>query len=655
MEKISLRPLIKELVFRNEDEDNVHFDASYYQGANGQEKNLGSLMVLGHIKYQGDDLAYLISLISSMAKREYYSVPSVQEQDPKTSFERTLKKLNDVLDEFFQNNKFKLSIGLLAIAGDNIFISRLGKFRVALARKDEYIDILNNIELFRKGEESAQKFSNIISGKLQPKDKLFAYFPGRSIISREKQLNPIFIGQGQEEFSQKLADLADGSKAFTLCGFHVNMLTVKEIPLPTSKKIMPDVIMGKLAYPVAEVTSSDEVGLKNQEQETEKRAPDLQAETPRIIPAEVSVGKRGNVFAPLLTSLSGLNVFRKFSIGSRKKFAFAALVIIIPLISFAIIRGGQSRDGRAAFSKAREDLKTAKTRLDGGDSREARSLLLATLAGVADFRGNKFEGIKNEAGQILNSVDKTSDKAPVLIFDAAGQKRFSKLAVPSDALYVLTDDGGFLAVGQTSLKELPPVGAGSFLTLADDNFALMLATDGNFSFYHSKTQKLAKQKLTLPGEGSFQDADFYENNLYLLFQNSIHKYGDVTQSGLKPSLWISDNANGQLISLTVDGNVYALNDEGKVVRYFKNQKDGELDLKIKPSRAGVLRTGKDSPFLFLSDPENRRVYVFDKNGGALKTSYDLSHAGQIIDLAIDAEKGLVWALSADNKIWQIGQ
>src|SRR3989344_504919 len=192
MEKITLKPIARELLYKA-DEANTHFDVLTYTGTTAQEKQLGSLYLIGHAKYEEEDLGYVVSLISSLAKREYYSGESIKNQNPKTAFENSLKKLNEVLEDFFKNKSLALNVGIAAIVGDQIYISKLGKFKVGLARGDQYIDVLNNIELFQKSPEAEQQFSNIISGKLQPGDKIFAYYPARAITSRERSLQGVLL------------------------------------------------------------------------------------------------------------------------------------------------------------------------------------------------------------------------------------------------------------------------------------------------------------------------------------------------------------------------------------------------------------------------------------------------------------------------------
>ena len=100
----------------------------------------------------------------------------------------------------------------------------------------------------------------------------------------------------------------------------------------------------------------------------------------------------------------------------------------------------------------------------------------------------------------------------------------------------------------------------------------------------------------------------------------------------------------------MDGNVYALNADGKLIKYFKGAKAGEVDLQLVPTAGSRIFTFKDSAFVYLADRTNGLVYVFDKATGELKTTYNLSLAGTINDIFISPD-GSVWILSADNKVW----
>ncbi len=610
MEKITLKPAVKELFYKN-GEANVYFDILSCQGSTNQEKNLGSLFIVSQVKYSTGDLSYMVSLISSLAKREFYSATSVQEQNPKEAFSRTLKKLNEVLEEFFQNKDFKLNIGLVAITGENIFISRLGKFKINLARNDQFIDILNNVDLFSKDTAGEKQFSNIISGKLQQNDKLFAFFPTRSITSREKQLNDVFLKGGQEEFQQKIAALASNANNFSCCGVHIDMRQLKEIPLrpapkysiplaspvsaasmglktepPSFNTVAPQPIKSRAKDEDVESEENEEAPLEPEEDETESDDELSPAEQPRIIPAELSITRRDGFFTPLAAQFNKLRFLSRISNKAKLGIfvSLAAIVIAIPVF-LIFLKGSDQSNG--TISLANDNLKLAQSRISQSNVKDARSLLQAALFNLSALSNKKAENVRNQISQVLAGLDRVSDKQPVVDETADGSKIFASI--------------------------VPKALAG-------------IATDKNSALY--------------------------EGNLYVLAETgmTIYKYVDAANGKTAQTTW--GPLESRAVAIAVDGNIYALNDAGKLIKYYKGKKESEFDLQLSPSADGRIFTAKDSAFIYLSDKTNKKVYVFDKASGELKTSYDLAAAGQIQDIFV-SPAGAVWILSADNKVWSI--
>src|SRR3989344_1594215 len=128
MMKTTLKPLAKELLYKSDDQG-ARVDVFSYKGTTAQEKQLGSLYVMGHAAYEEEDLGYVISLIGSLARREYYADASLSARDSRSAFERTLKKLNEVLDDFFATKQLTLNLGVMAISGESVYLSKLGKFK----------------------------------------------------------------------------------------------------------------------------------------------------------------------------------------------------------------------------------------------------------------------------------------------------------------------------------------------------------------------------------------------------------------------------------------------------------------------------------------------------------------------------------------------
>lgn len=655
MEKIILKPVVQELLHKN-NEPSVHFDAFAYQGSSNQEKNLGTLLITGHIKYSDEDLSYIVSLISSLARREYYSEESIHEQNPKSAFSRTLKKLNEVLEEFFKNKNFKLSIGLAAIAGDNIFISRLGRFKITLARRDQLIDILNNIELFSKDTDGEKQFSNIISGKLQANDKLFACFPTRSLTAREKQLNAVFLKENQTEFVQKVAQLAANVSSFSCCGIHVAMEQIKEIPVQTMPKDStprtvppPSEVMVKPTKNAGEKPGGPaEESAESANQET---SADIE-EQPRIIPAELSVTKRNNIFSQFTAQFKKLGSLNRLN-GRAKARIFILIIAIVVAASLASIilraTSGQNSQIKNTIKLARGNLNLAESRLNQQNIREARSFLQAALANISGLPAGKVEDIKKEIYKTLDNLNHVSEGRATVLADLTNQtvKNLTLITGSDSGPTVANDEGNLVFVGRdnTNFKlNLKP----KFL-FNSKSYVVGLENSGKLEVLNSKSKKINYSSLK-----SFlvvSDASLYEDNLYLISESKIYKYADVTTSGVKRTEWSKETPSDKLISLAVDGNVYALTDQGKLIKYFKGKKAGEFDLQLTPGQNSKLLTNKDGAFIYLVDKTNRIVYVFEKSSGALKTTYHLDNIDQLQD-AFVSKTGTIWLLGAD-KVWQL--
>lgn len=674
MEKIILKPAAREFLYKG-NEENTYLDVSSYQGSTNQEKNLGALFVIGQIKYRDEDLSYLVSLASSLAKREYYSETSLQEQNPKEAFGRSLKKLNEVLDEFFQNKNFKLNIGLVSIVGENIFISRLGKFKINLARNNQFIDILNNVELFRMDTEREKQFSNIISGKLQAGDRLFAFFPTRSITSRERQLNDIFVGEGQEEFGRKIAQLAASVNNFSCCGAHIDMLQIKEIPFQSEPKYSVSPPLSAIPAQIevkSSLGTSSTLPLKERrgegpggkelrsESKSAQEAQKVQsdepqtAERPRIIPAELSVVKRGNIFTLAAAQLEKFRLLGRANnkAGLRTLISSAVIIMVVLTLLVSLKSTGGTQTKNALIS-ANENLKLAQSRLGQNNIKEARSLLQAALLNISGLSDKKSGRVRDEANQILANLDRVSEKQPVVFLDLGSQMNNGQMVlitaangVPS----VVNSEGALFSAAPDRSTELGRFKTGTKFLFGTETVIAAFDGLGELAVFNLKSKNIALSSLINPLSAS--DAALYKDNLYALSENRIYKYTDAVTGGIRQVEWANDSSSGRLIALAVDGNIYALNDSGKLIKYFKGEKLAEFDLQVAPSNGSKIFTAKDSAFTYLADKINKKVYVFDKSNGELKISYSLSIIDKVQDIFISPD-GTIWILSTDNKLWQV--
>lgn len=615
MEKITLKPTVKELLYKT-DEVNTHFDVLSYSGNTSAERALGSIFVIGHASFEEEDLGYVVSLISSLARREYYSDQSLKDREPKKAFEQTLKKLNEVLEDFFKNKTLALSVGLAAIAGDQLYISKLGKFKIGLARNGEYVDVLNNVALFQKSDEDEEQFSNIISGKLQSGDKVFAYYPARSITSREKSLQSVLLKEDQEQFGERIAQLAAANPTFSCCAVHIALEQIKEIPLqtvPVSTYVPSATLASVSSAEVSGRTADSELSSGNTQPSP--------ASPPRVIAAELSVSSKSNVFSKIGTAAANLRSMDRLP--ARKKFrtfVIVALIVIIPVMLFAFLgTRGDSTQIKTALKNATESLKLAQTKIAENNQKDARALLLNGLEITRPYDSENILKLRNELQASLDTLDKVSSAKAIEVGTVRAE---------------LHEDL------QSSTR---------ILSMTPETVLVWFNGAERLSIYDEAGKKLTSYTLKDPATAS--DATLYSGNLYTLAGNHIYKYADAINGGTKRTEWGSDDASGTLISIAIDGNLYALSKDGKVITYFRGEKKGEVTLAI-PVVDGMKLYAPSEKIWYIMDAPSKYLYAINPTNGALTATYKIDNVGNIKDITI-GQDGDALILSADLKIWKL--
>ncbi len=345
MEKIVIKPDAKEIILRGKPEDG-HVDVFSYnydgnprtqraeQQPNGavavrpssydgsSPNGLGGLFIVGQVQPASEDTSYMINLVASLAKREYYLKPDAA---PKDAFSTTLKKINEVLQDFFKNKDLDVNIGIFAVTGENIFISRLGKFKIFLARDNKNIDILNDIVLFNKDHIQEKEFSNVISGKIMPKDKIFAFYAGRSITARERNIKDNFLKLAAVEFSEKLNSIKEANDNFNCAAIHLTINKYKEsaiIKSPQPRELRePEAYKEALTSPqatLAKISKTPPTKISAVKELPAVRPSEIiikPAEPPKaeVTPASPPPSEGGNVFYP---GRKGISIDEPTSSGS---------------------------------------------------------------------------------------------------------------------------------------------------------------------------------------------------------------------------------------------------------------------------------------------------------------------------------------------------
>jgi hypothetical protein len=625
MEKTFLKPIANEIVIKgNNKEGNTDvFIYDYYDENDEEKRKLGGLYIIGNVKQEKtenyeteDDLEtdYITNLIASIAKREYYSNPNLS---PHNAFVATLKKINDVVEEFFKNESLKINMGIFAIAGEKIMISKVGKFKILLSRKiseqnteKRIIDILNNIDLFSKEQTEEKRFSNIISGKIELGDKLFAFYPNRSLTAREKILKTELLKTKTEEFLEKIHSIKQARTDFDCAAIYISLVEHKVSITNQTKEITPlnpvtspenslNVNLAKFGTE-KENQSNNLIGKENEQNISSNFLPNSKSlkqeqEIPEIRYSEFSLGKKTNpILLSIITPLKALKRLYTFNTSFKNKIiilslGFGIIITGVVLIKKFIIIDPEQRQLNIVINQALNNLKIAKTKITQKDLISARQLLAESLASIQSKNSNndKIKKTTEAIYEILDNIDKIVDLNPTLL--------------------------------ETLPEEL---------------------TNKINILNNYKNQGIS--------------LDIYEENLYILTNNNILKIDNINDKKTKePVVWLkSGTIPEQAIALAVDGKIYVINSTGTIYVYYKGEKISEINTFIFSKPGDLILTNKNSDKFYIVNKSLARIYEFDKQSSNLIRTIKIGSSEPFIDAYLYKNNEII-VITKDERFWKI--
>ena len=732
MEKILIKPSSKEIILRGKPEDG-HVDVFSYNYEGSNDTGLGSLFIVGHIQPASEDTSYMINLVASLAKREYYSKTDVA---PKDAFSKTLKKINEVLQDFFRNQDLRVNIGLFAVAGENIFISRLGKFKIILGRDNKDIDILNNINLFTKEHIQEKEFSNVISGKIMPQDKIFAFYPARSIVSREKNIKSLLLKLTASDFADELSTIKKSNNAFLCAGVHVTIdkyketavikdpqphelrkpepsfrepqtpaqpvltnaskISQKKVTSPDLSNIRPQSIAPDIQIIKGEPVSSIPVlkaepkpaeqkersnvyypGNKNSPVDSPSKDPAPDPAT-FIRPTEFSSAKKENFLSVILKKYkpNGVYIIGREPMSKRKVILTGSLVLSVIVLAIVAkltfmpslpIPGIDSESDKvitALLDRTDANLISAKSYIDQNNIYEARRLLLESLSMLEKSNvsnSEELEETKLEILSTLDQVDKAVSASPNLLYQIAQDLgKGSLLSSAKDKILVYVtrlnqaDSGSIIQSSESGVDSTTKIENFSPLyLLAGKDLIVMISTLADqIGSVIMKGGDLKTASLALSGSAiNFYP---YQDNLYILTSDGIYKIIDALNGKSTPISWLNKDVTlpTEPLLIAVDSRIYIVTKNGTLVTYYKGNKTSEVNTSLPVNADSTLLTTSDSNSLYIVDKEFGRIYIIAKDSGSLIKTLKLNSDQPLVSASM-SEGGIIYLLTADNKVWKI--
>ncbi len=694
MEKIYIKPTSHEIIIKGALADG-HTDIFSYDPSDEQTKKLGHLFIVGHVQHETDDMTYSVNLISALAKREYYSKLTAA---PKEAFASTLKKVNEVVEEFFEHKGLQINIGIFAIAGEQLHISKLGKFKILLAREDKTIDVLNNI-LFDKEQVQEKQFSSVISGQVNEKDRILAFYPSRATTARERYLKMYLHKYDAAQFAQQLQDIKKDKDAFNCAMVYIQLDKIKEItaepriqpqelssspqlataPLsaskpairktrvepkkttsPTPSSTLEEAPLAETVSPVrplSPITQEKEPVVKNIVT-TSNRYIETNMEVPRIIPSEFSLGKKDNFITTAVHRFG-------FSHLTPKKKAFLSLLSVAIIISAsfgvqAVISGNpEARALNDSLKGAREQLDLARIKLSQDDKTGARLILNTSMASLAAISSDKTKPIEEELRQFLDEIDQAQDASPTVVTQLPQDQGQATLISTGKNIFAYLKG---TEEGKGNLITLENGSIRSSNEVANTQPSMVVtSTKGTPVAIDLANKKTVAIKDSGPEIATFSIGQpvasyFYEDNLYIIQDGIIQKIADIFQGNAGPKSWMKTDTPLVVdpALMVVDGNIFVMTKQGVLATYFRGEKVSEVATSLNVSSEHLLLTHNDAASLYLVDKQSGRIYILDKKTGTLLKTLKIGSQEAIVTAAI-ATDNTIYFLTRDNKIWKITQ
>src|SRR3989344_7181287 len=203
---------IFEFYFNPQARHDRHFKAFSFEWERKQENSLGTISVIGELQHALPQNSRFLDKIASLIKDSYIS---------SGDFKLALKKTNEFLGQEMKRGNVdwlgNLHLGVLVFRRrkDNdsqmFAAAKTGNIQLFLTRKGALGDFRSHLENTQSREGPAKIFSNIVSGKLFPDDKvlictneLFEAFSNKNIFQdlayfkEENQFQGLFKGKEKE-------------------------------------------------------------------------------------------------------------------------------------------------------------------------------------------------------------------------------------------------------------------------------------------------------------------------------------------------------------------------------------------------------------------------------------------------------------------------
>lgn len=601
----------------------------------------------------------------------HHSFFNYDSDDSYFCFEEALKAVNQVIKQENQKRESG-TIGrinaLASLLQENMFhFSQIGAGTVYLKRKNHISQITEISE-----EEPDQNFSSISSGELHPGDIVIS--STRSLPFHETKLNEIFSLKESKILSE-LKSLSKEKDIVGLVSFFIYADQTEEVPEKSERENIATVLAPEKAPEIKQIldVKSHASPFKIKEKAVDflkSKITHEKIEKVKNTLKDVAHGMGSNIMkiAKKPTRIYHMN---------RRSILMGLFILIVFLGILLVFQSGyRERAQKAAYyedllSQVKNNISIAETRFLIGEKTDAHKFLNTAETALeeiskAQFFQSDVEKLKKDIVLYRDNFDqilRVNELTLLADFGAQG-------AINSVGIIHTQDQKNYVFESQKIFESLlDKVQSGIALgndeiiiagaKLEDFNALVFLTQSGQIIEYSIRNGRFENSKtLDEVWKKGIDLKTFNGEFIYLLdpSTNSIWKYRRLRTGYSKASPYSTQGDLSTAISFSIDGDIYALLQDGKILKYRK----GEIlpfEIKDQPSiplkNPSLIFTLPEANNLYVLDSAHKRIVVYSKGQNGLsyyqkQIIFDTLESNEIRDFSIDKDEQKLMILTTDK-------
>ncbi|MCB9802769.1 hypothetical protein H6761_01985 [Candidatus Nomurabacteria bacterium] len=668
-------------------------------------RTAGQLFILTELPKEKNEYQAIIDQITSEIGNYF---ESNCEKDSETLLEEILQELNNLLPELApQKNKNwfqKIDLVVGIIADSSIYLAGIGQIEALLISHNQFTKILENSAEINP----AKIFTDIIAGQLDSGDILIistnALF---DYISREKirLITQKYTPQTAVDQIQKLLETVPDFVTFnSLFIKNPGNHDIELVQTKTEDDSNDYSILEKTPQERPRIQQQRTENIKKKQKEKVKtklvfdknglqNIKSIQKLILALNLAKIYFSIIHQIFAKIFSYLKSGYLFifssryRRQSEDSllektketvhkkvnwfsyltwKKKILIIALLVVILIFLQGLVFLTQKKAANKQELSYQQNIQSINNTLNEveasliyNDEKRAEELLLNiqkmldTLNAQSQEQETEIAEVKEQTARLINKIrhiNYVSD--PLELFDLNALNNSQQIVQKEGSFYLLDQDALYL-LKDNAVEKISDFPNGQTLADWPKQNKLILSDDQKYYIFNLDNQKIESFEFTKnSGNTKVQDMAIYSNNLYVLddANSQIFKYPERGSSFSNGSSWLKEEIDlKQAYSLAIDGDLYLTLDNGEIKKLRKGKLETFSYQQPHPviGQKAIIKTFAESELLYLIDPDNQRVIIFDKEG-KIKDQYTSPKFDSLVDLAIDSEEKAIYLLSGNH-------